>query len=300
MNELSIGQPRIETIEISTAKVFEIEMATLRLDVIHPVVSGNKWYKLREYLNDARSKNKKAIVTFGGAYSNHVISTAAACQIFKFQSIGIIRGEKPVHLSPTLSEAQQMGMRLFFVGRTDFRMRQLPQDIFTQFSANDLYFINEGGYGIKGKEGAQTIITENDVKKYTHICAAVGTGTMLAGLIQAAAPHQQAVGISVLKNNFSIEQEIEQLLPQKSINYHIFYDYHFGGYAKYNTELLRFMNNWYGQTGIPSDFVYTGKMFYGVNHLLQKQFFKAGSKVLVIHSGGLQGNRSLTKGTLIF
>jgi 1-aminocyclopropane-1-carboxylate deaminase len=289
---------RIDT--VSSFYKFHTTVDVLRLDLIDPVISGNKWFKLREYLHEAISTGKKTILTYGGAFSNHIIATAAAANAFGLKSIGIIRGERAGDISHTLKEAVAYGMQLEFVSREDYKNKMLPASISVSHNAQDLYVINEGGYGAKGVEGAAQIAKLTDVSTYTHIIAAVGTGTMLAGLVEAV-DEAEIIGVSVFKNNLSLQAEIESLLPSsKRKNFKLLHDYHFGGYAKYNSELVSFMNEWFEVTAIASDFVYTGKLFYAVNDLIQKNYFPQHSKLLLIQSGGLQGNRSLPKGTLIF
>jgi len=279
---------------------FHTTIDVLRLDLIHPVISGNKWFKLKEYLNDAVKSNKKIISTFGGAYSNHIVATAAAAQAAELKSIGIIRGEMPTILSHTLVDAMGLGMKLYFISREDYRNKIIPQQVFEDFDTDEIYFINEGGYGEKGVAGAKEIFKLTDTSKYTHIIAAAGTGTTLAGLVESSQPHQKIIGISVLKNNFSLENEIKNLLSEENKSrFTLVHDYHFGGYAKYTIELIQFMNDWYHETAIPSDFVYTGKLFFAVNAIM-KNYFASENKLLIILSGGLQGNRSLANGTLIF
>jgi 1-aminocyclopropane-1-carboxylate deaminase len=296
MSQLKL--PAARTDSISFLYPFNLTVDVLRLDEIDPVVSGNKWFKLKEYLTDAVSFDKKIILTFGGAYSNHIVATAAACKKYGLQSVGTIRGEEPPVLSHTLRHAIEYGMKLFFVPREDYKQKKIPAKVYDQFEEQDVYIINEGGYGPKGVEGAMSIL-EKQNPSYTHIIAAVGTGTTLAGLIKASHEKQTVIGIPVLKNNFSIEKEIQDLLEEKK-NFTLMPQFHHGGYAKFNRELIGFMNHWYERTGIPSDFVYTGKLFFAVNQLITEKYFPEGSKLLIIHSGGLQGNESLPKGTLIF
>lgn len=267
------------------------EVHVLRLDRVHPLISGNKWYKLRFYLEAAKTQGKN-IVTFGGAYSNHILATAAACKLEGIPCAGIIRGEAPRFCSQTLTDAAALGMELHFTTREAYRQKRLPE----QFAGDSWLVIPEGGYGIPGMRGAATIPVPTG--RFDHICCAVGTGTMLAGLLQTAAAGTTVTGFSVLKNHQSSKQEIDALLPDHR-PYFLNHDFHFGGYAKYDASLIRFMNELYGQTGIPTDFVYTAKLFYGVRALLEKDL-KNSRNVLVVHSGGLQGNRSLPKGTLIF
>lgn len=299
MNKELIPQQNCRIDAVNAFLKFHIEAAVLRLDLLHPVISGNKWFKLKEYLKEAGALNKKSILTFGGAFSNHIVATAAAAKQFGFNSVGLIRGEKPEKFSDTLNDALSFGMKLFFISREEYKKKIIPNEVFEQYDAGSIYIINEGGYGLKGAEGAGAILKPVDASGFTHIVSAVGTGTTLAGLLNAATPSQKITGFSVMKNNFSLQKEIEDLLIEKK-EFHLIHDYHFGGYAKYNLQLIAFMNEWYRTTGIPSDFVYTGKLFFAVNDLVQKNYFPLHSKILIIHSGGLQGNRSLPKGTLIF
>lgn len=276
---------------------FCVEVDVLRLDLIHAQVSGNKWFKLTEYLAEARHQKKSTVVTFGGAYSNHILATAVACRDSNFKSLGIIRGERPAQLSETLQDAMAAGMELLFISREEYRLKKIPASV----DQSCAYIINEGGYGLPGRNGAAEILCMRDSPHYTDIVAATGTGTTLAGLVYAATPVQQITGVSVLKNEGSIAAGINRLLPaEKQNHFSMIHDFHFGGYAKCNQNLIDFMNDWFRKTGIPSDFVYTGKLFYAVDRLIRERRWKPGSRLLVIHSGGLQGNRSLDPGKLIF
>jgi 1-aminocyclopropane-1-carboxylate deaminase len=278
---------------------FHTTIDVLRLDEIHPVVSGNKWFKLKNYLFEAIANNKKTILTFGGTYSNHIVATAAASQYYKLKSIGIIRGERPKILSHTLQQALSYDMELYFISRNDYKEKVIPGEVLSTLDPDTVYIVNEGGYGKMGMLGAMEILEELNSNDYTHIIAAVGTGTMLSGIISAAHPDQKIIGIPVLKDD-SLELKIKALLPMERQRFQLIFDYHFGGYAKTSPDLIQFMNNWYKQSGMPTDFVYTGKLFFAANDLLEKDFFPKGSKILIIHSGGLQGNLSLPQGTLIF
>lgn len=276
-----------------------LQADVLRLDLLHPVVSGNKWFKLRYYLEDALAQQKTTIVSFGGAYSNHIVATAFACKNAGLRSVGIIRGEAPAVLSHTLQAANEYGMELIFVSREAYRNKaQLQQEL----DRTGWYWVGEGGYGIMGAEGAATLLGTTDFNLYTHIICATGTGTMMAGCIKACLPHQQVIGISVLKGHDSLQQEIEALLTtgERNKNYRFLHQYHFGGYAKHPQELIGFMNQLYRQEAIPTDMVYTGKLFFAVSDLIRKNFFHPESRLLLIHSGGLQGNLSLPEGTLIY
>jgi 1-aminocyclopropane-1-carboxylate deaminase len=273
-----------------------IKADVLRLDKMHPVISGNKWFKLRYYLDEAKHLNKKRIVTFGGAWSNHIVATAATCKLYRFKSAGIIRGEMPAKLSTTLKQAKELGMELHFISRGDYKRKLIPEKLMK----DDSYLITEGGYGIKGAEGAATILDYCEKAEYTHICCACGTGTMVAGIMKGKDLVTKVIAVSVLKNNPGVEENIRSLLQNGENSLTVIHDYHCGGYAKHSPALLNFMNEFYKETTIPSDFVYTGKLFYCINDLVGKSFFKPRSNLLLIHSGGLQGNSSLCKGTLIF
>jgi 1-aminocyclopropane-1-carboxylate deaminase len=300
MLKLYLNDCTTELLQLPALADKAVQLAVLRLDKIHPVISGNKWFKLRFYLEEALQQEKKTIVTFGGAYSNHIVATALACQLTGFSSVGIIRGERPVLLSHTLEAAQGYGMQLYFQNRRDYREKKFPADY--DSATADTYIIPEGGYGKKGADGAATIMDYCKQQAFTHICCAAGSGTTMAGLVKAATHQQQVLGISVLKNNFALFDEIKNLLTdsEKEKNFRLLQDYHFGGYAKYTAALITFMNNFFLSTGLPTDFVYTGKLFYAILDMLQKDFFPPGSKILVIHSGGLQGNQSLPAGMLAF
>jgi D-cysteine desulfhydrase len=278
-----------------------IAIDILRLDLVHPVISGNKWFKLKYQLQEARRQNKKGILSFGGAWSNHLVATALAAQQAELASIGIIRGEQPEMLSTTLQEMQDYNMQLQFISRARYSNEAaIIPELAAQYP--DYYIIPQGGQSHLGVLGAADILQLTQIKSYSHICGAAGTGTMLAGLVHAALPHQQVIGICSLKmpddENNSLNSFIKPYAGQKQ--YAIFYDYHFGGYARKTNELISFMNSIYQQHELPTDFVYTGKLLFGVMQLVQNNYFQPGSRILVVHSGGLQGNRSLPPGTLTF
>ena len=297
MNEdIRLDNIRIQTISAGWLNGKNIMCSVLRLDTVHSIISGNKWFKLRYYISDAKKKNKKDIVTAGGAWSNHILATAATCQLEGLNAIGVIRGEKPASYSATLKQAADLGMQFLFIDREEYRKNQWPE----MLHDDKYYHIPTGGYGAPGAMGASTIMDHCQPSEYSHVCCAVGTGTMAAGIAGRLKDGQQLAGISVLKNNLSIRDEILMLIPQPVCRLEIIHDYHAGGYAKHSPPLLNFMNDFYRETGIPTDFVYTGKMFFALKDLVEKDFFPSGSHVLVIHSGGLQGNQSLENGTLIF
>ena len=291
-------QIHIQAIEAGWLQPRRISMHILRLDKWHPVVSGNKWFKLYYYLQDAVANGFDTIATFGGAYSNHIVATAFACREAELKSIGIIRGEQPLYLSHTLLQAQEYGMQLQFVSRETYKNKEAVKARF-----NTVYWVNEGGYGSLGAKGAAGIVELiSDFANYTHIACAVGMGTTLAGLIKRALPHQTVAGYSALKNNASLTEEVKHLLPEDETQkrFTVVHDYHFGGYAKHTPALLGYMNEMWQKHSLPLDFVYTAKAMYGLQDMIAKGEIMADSRILFVHTGGLQGNLSLPEGSLLF
>ena len=266
----------------------DISWNVLRTDLIHPVCSGNKFFKLKYYLLDALQKNHTIVVTSGGPWSNNIVATAFAARSCGLRSVGLIRGEKPSDPSQTLLEAAALGMELRFVGRSDYNKARISEP--------GQYYIPAGGYGKPGAKGAGEMINFATGLPYTHILCASGTGTMLAGLTQAV-PSARVIGVAVLKHS-DLGVEAGELIERPSLE--MIHNYHFGGYAKKNQELIEFMTQFYTVTSIPTDFVYTGKLMFAIRQLIQKQFFPPHSRILAIHSGGLQGNNSLKNGQLLY
>ena len=295
--------PLIESIPYFSTNTIQVDC--LRLDQIHPIVSGNKWYKLRFYIQTAIESNAKTIVSFGGPYSNHLVALAFVAKQNGLKSRGYVRSNEGEPITPSLQEAMDYGMDLVYLGRTRFKERK---DALLNDARNEsgIYFVNEGGYGVIGAKGASTIITdwdidaENKIQFYDTLVCAVGTGTMMAGMINAISSHQKIIGIPVLKNEESIGAEIQQMILNSKANFELLHSFHQGGYAKTSTAQIEFMNAFWNATKIPTDIVYTGKVFFAVQQLLNDKYFLPNSKVLIIHSGGLQGNRSLAKGVLNF
>ena len=271
----------------------------LRLDLLHPIVSGNKFYKLRFYIAAALENGASTIASFGGPYSNHIVALAYTAKEAGLNSIGYIRTNADEPMTPSLAEAKAYGMQLVYLGRMDFQSKK-ASILETSATKSDIYFIDEGGYGTIGAKGAATILTEQDTTHYDYIVCAVGTGTMLAGIINATDPHQKVIGIPVLKNEGSIENEINALLENKNRSYTLMHQFHQGGYAKTNPAMIDFMNRLWDTEKIPTDIVYTSKLLFGVEQLIKENYFEKDISILVIHSGGLQGNRSLADGTLKF
>lgn len=261
-----------------------IEASVLRLDLIHPQISGNKWFKLKYNLEEAKKQGHDTILTFGGAFSNHIHAAAVACQNAGFKSIGIIRGEKDSENNFTLSEAKKYGMQLHFVSREDYK-RKAEENFIEELKKKfgSFYLIPEGGDNELGEKGCAEILPENIDPDF--IFCAIGTGTTFIGLSKQIKAGQQLIGISVLKG------ELTGKLETAESDHKILSGYHFGGYARHTQELLDFKERFENETSIPLDYVYTAKLFFAVNDLVSKNKIPEYSKILIIHSGGLQGNK---------
>ncbi|GGF36080.1 1-aminocyclopropane-1-carboxylate deaminase [Echinicola rosea] len=269
-----------------------VRLFVKRLDLIHLLASGNKFYKLKYNLEAAKQSGHDTILTFGGAFSNHIFASAAAAKVEGLKSIGIIRGESSSKLNPTLQQAQANGMVLSFMDRKSYRQKhetQVTDRLKAQFG--QFYLIPEGGTNALAIKGTSEILAPED-QHMDYLCCSIGTGGTIAGIINAALPHQKVLGFSSLKGNF-IHQELLDLLEKHQINsrskYELFTDYHFGGYAKHKPELISFIKKFKKETQIPLDPVYTGKLFFGVIDKIKSNHFPKGSNILLIHSGGLQG-----------
>ena len=281
----------------------QISVDVLRLDKLHPIVSGNKLFKLHYFLEDAIRSSHKTMLTFGGAYSNHLVATAFAGKHFGLRTIGIVRGEKPQQLSATLQECINYGMQLKFISREEYALKDDPAfNNSLQKEFGEYLSIHEGGYHTLGARGASLIMDLVKVGHYSHIVTAMGTATTLAGLLLAAEAGQTIVGINALKGMTDIEERIIHLTGDKALKkqLEIKDNYHFGGYAKKTDELIQFMNRCWQQFQLPTDFVYTAKMLYAVFDLVKNNYFPKGSSIICLHTGGLQGNRSLPVDTLLY
>jgi 1-aminocyclopropane-1-carboxylate deaminase len=286
--EAIINQPLL----LKACEAADVSLDVLRLDLIHPVISGNKYFKLKIPVTNALGADTNGIISFGGAYSNHLVALAYLCNAAGLQSIGVIRGEQPAIYSPTLHDAIGYGMKPVFISRELYADKK-QLHVFFEKEYPGFTMIPEGGQSAEGVEGATEILRLTDTSAYDVIVCAVGTGTMMAGLLQASTESQELIGISSLKLNPG--NDIEEFIRRYSQGkpFYIHYDYHFGGYAKKTNELIDFMNQLWMQHQLPTDFVYTAKMMFAINDLVEKKRFAPGTRILAIHSGGLQGNRSL-------
>ncbi len=272
-----------------------LQVHILRLDMVHPTVHGNKWYKLKHQIARAKALGCTTVATYGGVWSNHIHATAAACAAVGLASIGYIRSNEQL-TTATLQDAQAMGMQLEYISRASYK--QYKHTVGVQANNKQVYYIAEGGTSNYGVLGAADILRFNNATTYSHILCPVGTGITLAGIVQSSAPHQQVIGINALKGGSMQVPTIQAYTG--CTNYTISNAYHYGGFAKYDTTLIAIMNAFYLLTGIPTDVVYTGKMVAACIDMIEKKHFAPHSNILLIHTGGLQGNRSVPNGLLQF
>lgn len=266
-----------------------ISLVIKREDLIHPFVSGNKFRKLKYNLLQAKAENQSTLLTFGGAYSNHIAAVAYAGKENGFQTIGIIRGDElgdKIESNPTLKFAQECGMQFEFVSRETYRLKTeatyLEQ---LQQKYGSFYLIPEGGTNAFAIQGCEEILTPEDAS-FDFVACAIGTGGTISGLINSVLPHQKVLGFPALKGDF-LQDEIRNFVRQD--NWELITDYHFGGYGKVTNDLIDWINRFYAQTQIPLDPIYTGKMVFGIVDLIAKNYFPENAKILLIHTGGLQG-----------
>ncbi len=285
---------------------FDIDV--LRLDLIDPEVSGNKWFKLKKNFKKARQDEQKTVITFGGAYSNHIAATAALAKVAGLNSIGVIRGEQTEILNPTLQLAKEKGMQLYFVSREVYSTKDsldFKKHLSSKFGPH--YLIPEGGNNQAGILGCAEILKPE--WNYDHVFCACGTGATFTGLLASAKSSQKIIGISVLKGENilvnEVKEQLQKFFPEKTIslcgneelkkekieNSFITNNYCFNGYAKKDETLLDFKNKFEKEFNIPLDHVYTSKLFYAVFDLIKNKKINSGSKILIVHSGGLQGNK---------
>ncbi len=274
-------------------EIHGVSLFMKREDLLHPEVSGNKFRKLKYNLKNAIFEKHSKIVTFGGAYSNHIAATAAAGKLYGLKTIGVIRGEelgkdleKTIQENPTLQFASSCGMEFEFISREDYRKKdsdEMLERLQKKFGL--LYLVPEGGTNSLAIKGCEEILSEED-KNFDVVCCAVGTGGTISGIINSSSEAQKIIGFPALKGDF-LTSEVEKLTTKK--NWGMAIDYHFGGYAKVNSDLVNFINNFKLQYNIALDPVYTGKMMYGIFDLISKDHFSENTRILAVHTGGLQG-----------
>ena len=274
----------------------KIELWIKRDDLLHPVISGNKWRKLKPILYHAFSNKKNSIISMGGQYSNHLHALAYIGKVLNVSTTAFIRGERPEFLNPTLKDCYEWGMQLKFISRSSYRELRDVDKIPMQ-RVNE-YWLPEGGAVKYALQGIGKIIEEINIS-YDVLCVPCGTATTLAGLVANTREQKTVIGFAALKGRYFLDQNVQKLLINKAMadkNWHINHDYHFGGFAIIRPELIKFINHFQQQTGIELEPVYTGKMLFGIYDLIKHGFFRAGQRIIAVHTGGLQGNRGFVNG----
>jgi len=296
---MQLKQTPITLLDIPELAALGITLSVKRDDMQHDIVSGNKLFKLFYHLEHCKKNNIKTIVTFGGAYSNHLHATAYAAKLMNMKSVAIIRGEQILPLNPTLKDCTEWGMTLEPVSRSDYQIKDESiaiQNVLTRYAG--AHIIPEGGSDLMGVRGAGLILDGVKQSDFDYIVCACGTGTTLAGIISQADKKVKVLGIAVLKGASWMQGEVQNwldkmdlktqhLLPQWSVNT----DYHFGGYGKIKPEITQFIDRFQHDYNLPLEPIYTGKSMCGVLDLAKKGYFTKGSRILFIHTGGLQGAR---------
>lgn len=298
---VDISKADLQKLNHAVCQDNELDVRILRLDRIHPIISGNKWFKLKFYLQAAKERHMPGLVTFGGPWSNHLHATAYACREANLKCIGIIRGELKENQSQLLQDCADLGMELVHITREEYRQGAAILEQFPDI--NEQYLeVPEGGFGEYGIRGAAEIYDLLAPFDPQLVACSLGTGTMMCGLLSQAQPHQEVIGYSSLKLPDPIRNDFQNLASSLNSKgkFRLVPNYHFGGYARKTAALVSFMNEWYRTTGVPTDFVYTAKLFYGVMDMMYRGEFPRHSRICIIHSGGLQGNRSLPPQTLCY
>ncbi|MEO9892757.1 pyridoxal-phosphate dependent enzyme [Aurantibacter sp.] len=280
---------KIQEVHLSILEKKQISLFIKREDLLHPIISGNKYRKLKYNLVEAKEKGYKTLLTFGGAFSNHIAATACAGKEDGFKTIGIIRGEELRNSflkNPTLKLAHEHGMQFKFIARSVYRgkgHKDFKKDLINEFGR--FYLLPEGGTNHLAIKGCEEILGQEELN-FDVVCCPVGTGGTISGLINSSGEKQTILGFSALKGDF-LKEDICKFVLKK--NWDLITDYHFGGYAKVNDVLVQFLNDFKLNTGILLDPIYTGKMIYGILDKIEKDHFKPGTQILAIHTGGLQG-----------
>ncbi|MGZ4977358.1 MAG: 1-aminocyclopropane-1-carboxylate deaminase/D-cysteine desulfhydrase [Methylobacter sp.] len=273
---------------------YQIELWMKRDDLLHPVISGNKWRKLKYILDHALSVGANTLISMGGVYSNHLHALAYAGKVLGLKTIGLVRGEQPEILTPTLQDITKWGMSLEFVSRTEYRqLRQYKKWHDLPGLKPRQYWLPEGGAQTLALKGVGELVTEVEIP-YDTICVPCGTGTTLAGIIEAVPEQTSVLGFAALKNAGFLTEEVRSVLSQSCNNWQINLDYHFGGFAKINAGLNAFIEDFELKTTIPLESIYTGKMMYAVYDLIKKHYFRPGQRIIAVHTGGLQGKRGFS------
>lgn len=285
---------RIQKIDHPELTKREIQLYIKREDELHPVISGNKMRKLKYNLKAAKAQNKKTLLTFGGAFSNHLLATAAAAKEHNFKAVGVVRGDELANqnLNPTLAKVVEYGMQLRFVSRDYYKnLTQQNAELPAQLNGSDVYVIPEGGANELAVQGCQEILTESD-SDFNFIFCAAGTGTTMAGIAKSIKAPQKLIGVASLRDT-GLKRRIADLSEQSE--FELLDEYHLGGYAKINSDYIHFLNDFYRQTKVLLDPIYTGKMMYAIFDKVNFGNFDKESQILAIHTGGLQGIQGMNQ-----
>lgn len=286
--------PQVQRLEQTLLKQRSIELAVLRLDALDQHLGGNKWFKLQAYLRDARRLGFTRLLSFGGTWSNHLYALAAAGQRFGFTTLGIVRGERPATLNALLADLQRMGMQLVFVSRSEYRQRgevAYVKQLRTRFA--DCYIIPEGGAGALGVQGAANMLPVALRNAYDVFALACGSGTSAAGLVSVLPSSTRVCGFSVLRDGGSLQRAVAKMAPDGQARWRIESAFAGAGFARASQELVQFIDAFSAGTGIPLEPVYTGKLFMGLYSLIERGDFAPGTRILALHTGGLQGLRGM-------
>lgn len=286
----------LQFIEEDLFKEKLVTLYLLRLDLLHQHISGNKWYKLKYNIAEMQKRNQRTLLTFGGAYSNHIAATAYAGKYYAIKTIGVIRGEEQFPLNPTLNFAKDCGMQLHYISREDYKQKNSSEFLYQlKKKWGNFYLLPEGGANQLGLKGCKEIVKEIDIS-FQYITCACGTGTTLAGIISSLKENQYAIGFSSLKGGNFLADDIRNMLQTEqkdNCNWHIETQYHFGGYAKMTKDLTDFILNFKLKHCIQLDPIYTAKMMVGIYDQIQKDCFPKNSVIIAVHSGGLQGIKGM-------
>ena len=281
--------PLVEIVE-SEHRAMGVKLLLKRDDLIHPSIPGNKWRKLVPSFREAAAGHHDTVLTFGGAFSNHIYAVANAAELAGLRSIGLIRGEEHLPLNPVLEQAQRVGMELHYIDRDTYRRKDTPAFLATlpeRFGAP--FVIPEGGSSPAGVRGVADVVGEID-RPFDVICCPCGTGGTLAGLASALPPHARAVGVAVLKGAGFLTRDVSGLLTavgSASSRWEVLLDYHFGGFARATPELLAFIDDFEEKHGVGLDPIYTGKMMYALYDCIERRRFEPGTRIVALHTGGV-------------
>ncbi len=306
LSDLFAILPQVEELPNAVLPQFTGELHCLRLDRVHPFISGNKWYKLKYHLESALAEGKRSLVSFGGAYSNHLHALAYAGYKLGLKTKGLVRGESPASLSPTLQDCQRWGMQIEWVSRHDFRsLAPMQAEARVQSLYPDAWVVPEGGESPLAMLGLAEMfsrVLESAEPNYDLVVCPVGSGTTLAGLVASTSPDAFCLGFSALKGAYDLEHRVEQLIVHEASHarWEISHDYHFGGFAKLNPRLREFISDIHARFGLLLDPVYTGKALFGLAEWVRQERIDLDSRILFVHTGGLQGWRGFGESRPVF